>query len=151
MSMVTSQRDAALSQAEDYQHQVTLLHDQIQDFKMKVARLTQEKIQWERDCIMMNQQRTTTHHHTMVTPGGTSSSSNTESSDPTMSTTSSTSTTTTVEYYQRKVHDLHGRVQSFQAMMVEKNRQIEELRHQMERNFNQNKWNHMTADHQRHL
>jgi predicted RNase H-like nuclease (RuvC/YqgF family) len=114
LSVLVAQRDEATSHAEQQQHTVTLLQEQIQDFKVKLSRMTQQKIQLERDCLRQAQSSTLT----------------------TASSAAHRSTALDSDYYPRKVQELQGRVQSLQAVVAEKNRQIEELSQQLERQWN---------------
>jgi predicted RNase H-like nuclease (RuvC/YqgF family) len=119
LSVMVAQRDEATSHAQQQQHTVVLLQEQIQDFKMKLSRMTQQKIQFERDCLRQAQSSAA-----MTTSSSAAHRSNALDSD----------------YYPRKVQELHGRVQSLQAVVAEKNRQIEELSQQLERQWNPSKW-----------
>lgn len=49
-------------------------------------------------------------------------------------------TSSDAEYYKRKTSEQNGRIQSLNAVLAEKNRQIDELRHQIQRSMSQNKW-----------
>lgn len=124
---MTSQRNEALGQMEEQKHKVSLLLEQMTDLKIKIARHQQDKMQSERHLqhLMIQQQNqhvdggTTT---TLVTPSN------------------ATPGTYDAEFYQRKYNESNQKVQSYQSMMIEKNRQIDELRYQVERNLNQQQY-----------
>jgi hypothetical protein len=137
---MTTQRNEAIGQMEEQKHKVVLLQEHMTDLKIKLSRYQQEKMQAERQLqhLMMQQ-----HPRGGATNGGSNTNmTNTNWITPTNGTSTHMMTTTTdTEYYQRKYHESNQKVQSYQAIMIEKNRQIEELRYQVERNMNQQQYN----------
>jgi wobble nucleotide-excising tRNase len=111
LSMMTTKRDEALGQAEENRRKATLLQEELHDMKIKLSRVSQEKLKMERD------QRATM--------------SLAKSLDSHMS--------SDVEYYKRKVSELNGHIQGMNAVVTEKNRQIDNMRHQIERNISQHR------------
>lgn len=111
LSHMTTKRDEALSQAEEYKRMAVLVEDELRDVKTKLYRLTQEKIKMERD------QR--------ATLSLAKSLENNSSSDS--------------EYYKRKVQELSSHLQSMNALLAEKNRQVDDLRRQLDRQLSQNR------------
>lgn len=55
------------------------------------------------------------------------------------------SSSSDTDYYKRKIDELNGRIQSLHAVVAEKNRQLDEMRHQIERNMSQNRWSNLAA------
>ena len=131
---MTTQRNEAIGQMEEQKHKVTLLQEHMTDLKIKLSRYLQEKMQSERHLqhLKMHQQRGT---------GDGGSNATTALITPQNGTT--TSTIADTEYYQRKCSESNQKVLSYQAMMIEKNRQIDELRYQLERNMNQQQYTHL--------
>lgn len=111
---MTSQRDDALGQVAEYKHKVALLQDQLMELKMKCSRLQQQKMQYERSNNMMSNTSTS-----IITPSAGMLAGNATSN----------------EYYQRKLSESNEKVASLQSTIIEKNRQIDDLRYQMERNM----------------
>lgn len=111
MSVFKRQRDEAQGSAIESKHKVTLLQDELHEKKIKLARVTQEKMKMDRD------QRVAL--------------SIAKSLD-------NSAATADVEYYKRKVSELSGNLQSIYNTLAEKDRQLENLRSQLERNMNQN-------------
>lgn len=118
VSTMMTQRDEAIGHAEENKHKVTLLQEQLHNQKIKLSRVTQEKIKMERD--FMASQRA--------------------SKSLVRSLESQSSSLNDNEYYNRKITELHGRVQSMQVVVTEKNRQIDDMRHKLDR------WTSMGAD-----
>lgn len=140
---MTAQRNEAIAQMEEQKHKVSLLQEQMTDLKIKLSRYQQEKMQAERQL-----------HHLMMMPqhqrGATDGRSNAMTTatkawitPPNGNSSHMTSTVTDTEYYQRKCNEANQKVQSYQAMMIEKNRQIDELRYQVERNMNQQQYSNL--------
>jgi chromosome segregation ATPase len=125
VSTMMAQRDEAIGQAEENKHKVALLKEQIQTEKVKLSRVTREKLTLEREFKVS--QRTT---ETLVQSMENQSSSGSNDT----------------EYYKRKVSELTGRLQSTNAVVAEKSRQIEEMRHQLERNMSQSRWASMSTN-----
>lgn len=113
------QRDNSLGKAEEYNRKATLLQEQLNEQKIKVSRVTQEKIKIERDYF--------------------ASQRATKSLAKSLESHSSGDT----EYYKRKVNELNGRIQAMHATVAEKNRQLDEMRRQIERNMSQNRWENL--------
>lgn len=111
VSVFKRQRDEAQSTAEESARKVTLLHEELHQNKTKLARVTQEKMKMDRD------QR--------VAMSIAKSLENSAASAD-------------VDYYKRKVSELSGNLQSMYTTLAEKDRQLENLRSQLERNMNQN-------------
>jgi len=111
LSVMVSKKDEAVSSAEEYKRKATLLEEELRQVKMKLSRVTQEKIKMERD------QRATM--------------SLAKSLDSHVS--------CDVDYYKRKVTELNGQLQGMNAVVAEKNRQIEDMRRQIERSMSQNR------------
>jgi predicted RNase H-like nuclease (RuvC/YqgF family) len=122
VTTMMSQRDEAIGQAEEYKHKATLVQEQLHNQQTKLSRVTQEKIKLERD-FMASQRATKTLVQNMET----------------------NTTTTDNEYYNRKISELTGRLQSQNAVIAEKNRQIEEMRRQLERSISQTRWTTMSS------
>jgi hypothetical protein len=120
VSTMMSQRDEAIGQAEEYKHKASLVQEQFHNQQTKLSRVTQEKIKLERDC-MASQRATKTLVQSMET----------------------NSTSTDNEFYNRKISELNGRIQSQGAVIAEKNRQIDDMRRQLERNVSQSRWTNM--------
>ena len=134
LSDMTAQRNEAIGQMEEQKHKVSLLQEHMTDLKIKLSRYQQEKMQSERQVqhLMMQYQHgagdgglTTT----LVTPHNAASVAN------------------DTEYYHRKYNESNQKVQSYQTMMIEKNRQIDELRYQVERNMNQQQYTNLQRQH----
>ena len=124
---MTSQRNEAIGQMEEQKHKVSLLLEQLTDLKIKIARYQQDKMQSERHLQHLTMQQLNRHGDggastTLVTPSN------------------ATHVTSDTEFYQRKYNESNQKIQSYQAMMIEKNRQIDELRYQVERNMNQQQY-----------
>jgi chromosome segregation ATPase len=115
LRMLTKERDELLGQHEESQRQCALLEEQLGNIKTKLTRVNQEKIKLERD------QRTTLSLA--------KSFDNNASFD--------------LDYYKRKVQELTGHVQGLNAVLGEKNRQIDEMRHSMERSLSQSRHGQM--------
>jgi outer membrane murein-binding lipoprotein Lpp len=111
LSVVVSQRDEALGFAEESKRKASLFQEELHHVKTKLSRVTQEKIKMERD------QRATM-----------SLAKSLDSQGPVDS-----------DYYKRKVSELSSNVQSLNAVLAEKNRHLEEMRRQLERNMSQNR------------
>ena len=111
LSVMTSSRDEALGLAEESKRKSNLLQEELRQVKTKLSRVTQEKIKMERD-----------HRATLSLA---KSLDNQGSAD--------------VDYYKRKVSELSSHVQSLNASMAEKDRQLQEMRRQIERNMSQNR------------
>ena len=108
---MVSKKDEAHSSAEEHKRKSALLEEELRQVKMKLSRVTQEKIKMERD-----------QRATMFLAKSLDSH---VSSD--------------VDYYKRKVTELNGHLQGMNAVLAEKNRQIEDMRHQIERSMSQNR------------
>jgi predicted RNase H-like nuclease (RuvC/YqgF family) len=117
VSTMMSQRDEAIGQAEEYKHKATLVQEQLHNQQTKLSRVTQEKIKLERD-FMASKHATKSLVQSME----------------------ANSTSTDNEFYNRKISELNGRIQSQSAVIAEKNRQIEEMRRRLERNISQSRW-----------
>jgi outer membrane murein-binding lipoprotein Lpp len=111
LSVVVSQRDEALGFAEESKRKACLFQEELHHVKTKLSRVTQDKIKMERD------QRATM-----------SLAKSLDSQGPVDS-----------DYYKRKVSELSSNVQSLNAILVEKNRHLDEMRRQLERNMSQNR------------
>lgn len=112
LSLAVLKRDEAVSAATEHQRKAALLQEELRDTKLKLSRATQEKLKLERDSrATLSLARSLDSHKSS---GGT-------------------------EYYQRKVTELTGQVQSLQATLAEKQRQIDELTRQLHRNLSQNR------------
>ena len=127
LSDMTSQRNEAIGQMEEQKHKVSLLQEHMTDLKIKISRYQQDKMQSERHLQHLMMQQQNQHgdggtNTTLVTPSNAASVS------------------TDTEFYQRKYNESNHKIQSYQAMMIEKNRQIEELRYQVERHMNQHQY-----------
>ena len=120
---MSAQRNEALGQAEEYKHKAALWQEQLNEQKIKMTRVTQEKIKMERDYIASQRASKSLAK---------SLESHSSSSD--------------TDYYKRKVDELNGRIQSMHATVAEKNRQLDEMRHQIERNMSQNRWANIGAE-----
>jgi hypothetical protein len=131
---MTTQRNEAIGQMEEQKHKVSLLQEHMTDLKIKLSRYQQEKMQSERHLQHLLMQ----HHSRGVGDGGLSNTTTWITPHHGTSNTSTGSTDT--EYYQRKCNESNQKVQSYQAMLIEKNRQIDELRYQVERNMNQQQY-----------
>lgn len=118
VSMATALRDEALGEAEEYKRKTVLLEEQLHNTKTKLAHATQAKLKMERD------QRA----NASLLKSLDSHSSNADT-----------------EYYKRKVNELTGHIQGLQATIAEKNRQMEEMRRQLERNVSQNRMEGLRA------
>ena len=142
---MTAQRNEAIGQMEEQKHKVSLLQEHMTDLKIKLSRYQQEKLQSERQIqhLMMMKQQPQQQHQQRNTADGVSDPNSTTTwiTPPNGSTSHMTGTDT--EYYQRKYNESNQKVQSYQVMMIEKNRQIEELRYQIERNMNQQQYAHL--------
>lgn len=108
---MTEKRDEALGQAEEHKRKASLLQDELKDVKIKLSCVTQEKLKMERDQRVAASLAKNLENHV--------------SSD--------------VDYYKRRVTDLSGHIQGMNAVVAEKNRQIEDMRRQIERNMSQNR------------
>ena len=111
VSVYKRQRDEAQSAADESARKVTLLQDELHQNKTKLARVTQEKMKMDRD------QR-------VALSIAKSLDSSAAGAD--------------VDYYKRKVSELSGNLQSMYTTLAEKDRQLENLRNQLERNMSQN-------------
>lgn len=132
LSDMTAQRNDAMGQMEEQKHKVSLLQEQMTDLKIKISRYQQEKMQSERQVqhlIMMSKHQ---KHGGSVGfgDGGTFANPSNHTSTSTLD----------AEYYQRKYNESNQKVQSLQATMIEKNRQIDDLRYQVERHMNQQQY-----------
>jgi len=112
LSVVIGQRDETIGTAEESKRKVGLLQEELRQTKTKLSRVTQEKIKMERD------QRATISLAKSL-------EGNQASTD--------------LEYYKRKVAELSNNAQSMNAIIAEKNRQLDEMRRQIERNMSQNR------------
>ena len=112
---MVAQRDKATGFAEESKSKVSALQEELRQVKAKLSRVTQEKIKMERD------QRATM------------------SLAKSLDSTSSLQGHSDAEYYKRKVSELSSQVQSKTAIIAEKNRQLDEMRRQIERNMSQNR------------
>lgn len=117
-----------MGQMEEQKHKVSLLLEQMTDLKIKIARYQQDKMQSERHLQHLMIQQQSQH-----VDGGTTTTQLVTPSN-------ATSGTYDAEFYQRKYNESNQKVQSYQSMMIEKNRQIDELRYQVERNLNQQQY-----------
>jgi predicted RNase H-like nuclease (RuvC/YqgF family) len=108
---MTSQRDEALGNLAQSQRHCKLVEDELYQTKIKLSKVQQEKMQVERD------QRATLSLAKSL-QGNVHSDA---------------------DYYKRKVTELNTHIQGLSAVLTEKNRQIEELRRQLERNMSQNR------------
>jgi prefoldin subunit 5 len=109
VSVFKRQRDEAHQAAAESSRKVTLLSDELHQTKTQLARVTQEKMKLDRD------QRVAL---------SIAKSLDSQSAD--------------VDYYKRKVTELSGNLQSMYTTLAEKDRQLENLRNQLERQMNQN-------------
>lgn len=127
LSVMTTKRDEAVSEAEEAKRKAVLMEEELRHVKNKLARVTQEKIKMERD------QRATLC----------------------LAKSLDTQTSADTDYYKRKVGDLTAQVQGLHAANAEKNRQLDEMRRQLERNMSQNRLatirKEQAAGHQRSL
>lgn len=112
---VIGQRDEAMATAAGSKRKLSLVQEDLRQTKAKVFRLAQEKAQMEREQLA-----------TTLTLAKTLDRSATE-----------TSNSYDVTFYKRKVEDLTRKVQSLNVRLVEKNRQLDDLRRQLERNMSQ--------------
>ena len=136
LSDMTAQRNDAIGQMEEQKHKVSLLQEHMTDLKIKLSRYQQEKMQSERQV----------QHLMMQHPQGDTGGTTTQLVTPHHG----TLTTTDTEYYQRKCNESNQKIQSYQAMMIEKNRQIDELRYQVERNMNQQQYTNLQQQRHHH-
>ena len=113
LSVCKAQRDEAVTEAEESKRKATLVQEEMRSVKAKLARVTQEKLKMERD------QRATLSLAKSLDQNTTQSGPN--------------------DYYKRKISDLTSQVQSLNAVIAEKNRQLDETRRQVERNMTQNR------------
>ena len=120
LSFMTSQRDEALGTAEESKRMASLLQEELRQTKTKLARVTQEKVKLERD-----QRATMSLARSLDNQQGNAYD---------------------VDYYKRKVSELSGHVQSMNAVIAEKNRQLDEMRRQVERNMSQNRLANLRRD-----
>jgi prefoldin subunit 5 len=109
VSVYKRQRDEAHQAAAESSRKVTLLSDELHQTKTQLARVTQEKMKLDRD------QRVAL---------SIAKSLDSQNAD--------------VDYYKRKVTELSGNLQSMYTTLAEKDRQLENLRNQLERQMNQN-------------
>jgi uncharacterized phage infection (PIP) family protein YhgE len=118
LSFMISQRDEALGQAEESKRKASLLDEELRQVKTKFSRVTQDKLKMERD------QRATMSLARSLDNQGPAD----------------------VDYYKRKVSDLSSHAQSMNAVIAEKNRQLDEMRRQIERNMSQNRLANLRRD-----
>lgn len=111
LSFMLAKRDEAFGNAEESKRKATLLEEELRQVKTKLVRVTQDKIKMERD------QRATL--------------SLAKSLDSHVA--------SDVDFYKRKVTELTSHVQGQNAVLAEKNRQVDEMRRQIERSMSQNR------------
>ena len=111
-------------QAEEYKHKSTLLQDEIRDLRVKLSRVNHEKVRLERD------QRAT---KLSILSGFETNKVVSLSSSATK-----LNNVTEMENQKRKIDELNGRIQGMNAVMADKDRQLEELRRQLDRAMTQN-------------
>jgi hypothetical protein len=109
---MTELRDEAVADAEQHKRKAVLLQEELREKKIRLSRVTQEKMKLQRDSrsAATLAKSLDSHHHM---------------SD--------------LDYYKRKVSELSGQVQGQNAVIAEKGRQIKELERQLERNMSQNR------------
>ena len=56
-----------------------------------------------------------------------------------------TSSLIDTEYYKHTINTLNGRNQSLHDVVAEKDRQLDEMRHQIERNMSEDRWSNISA------
>jgi prefoldin subunit 5 len=111
LGMMTSQRDMARSEAAEHKRKAALLDDELHQVKNKLARVSQEKNQLQRDQrVAMSMEKSLNQH----------SNANSDA----------------VDYYKRKVAELNGYIQGLNATLVEKDRVIGDMSRQIERSLN---------------
>jgi len=118
LAVARKERDEYQAEGEEAKRKVALIEDQYRNTKTKLSRVTQEKLKLERD------QRATM------------------SLAKTLDTHSSSDT----EYYKRKVTELATHVQQLNAVIAEKNRQLDDTNRRLDRNISQNRLNDIRFD-----
>lgn len=108
LNVATTKYNEEQGQSEGHKRRVTLIQEELHDVKIKLSRVTQEKIRMERD-----QRASLSLSKSLDNPGITAAD---------------------LDFYKRKVSELNGNVQGLNAVVAEKNRQIDEMRRQIERN-----------------
>lgn len=105
LSVVTFERDQGSALLAEHRRTIDLLQQDVRDFKIKLNRMMQEKMKIERE-----------YQSTQRLNYLSQSSSNDRVIDS--------------DYYKRKSAELNNRVQSLQISLSEKDRQLNELRHE---------------------
>jgi chromosome segregation ATPase len=110
LNSLSNKHDEALAQAETANRKLTLVSEELRTVKAKLSRVTQEKIKLERDQrATLSLSKSLDNHSTLDS-----------------------------EYYKRKVSELQNHVQGLNAVIAEKNRHLDEMQRQLERNMTQN-------------
>jgi len=117
LASVKSSRDIAAAGAEESKRKVLLLEEELKHVRKKLSTTAQEKMKMERD-----------HRATLS-----------------LAKTLDSQASTDVEFYKRKVAELANQVQGANAQVLEKDRQLEEMRRQMARNMSQSRLAHHRA------
>jgi chromosome segregation ATPase len=118
LNLMHSKRDEVVANCEEYKRTTILLEEELRQVKAKLSRVAQEKIKLERDqrVTMSLAKSLDSHSHSDT------------------------------EYYKRKVSELTGHVQGLNSIISEKNRQLKELQHQIERNMSQGRLASISKD-----
>lgn len=117
LANMRSERDAASSQAAESERKAELLADELQLTKLKLGRVSKEKIKIERESRAMISR--------------TRSLENTSSSS--------------VDFYKRKSSELTSQLSAQHALSADQKHQIDELRRQLERHLSQNRLANLRA------
>jgi hypothetical protein len=103
----TELKNEALASAAEYQRKAARLDEDVHQLKAKCTRVSQEKLKLERDQRAAASLARSLDQHAA----------------------------TDVDYYKRKVTELNGQVQSVHALLIDKSRQMDEMRRQLERSL----------------
>jgi len=111
ISTLKEQNDKLINSEGDSKRKYKLLEEEMRILKSKLSRVTQEKVKLERDA-----------RATMSLARSLDSHANSDT-----------------EFYKRKVTELNDRLQTKNALVIEQQRQLEEMRRQMERSLSQSR------------
>lgn len=126
---MNSKHDEVFGKMEEYKRKSSLLENELTSFKSKLSYVVQEKTKLERE------QRLARLASTKAKQSIQNSSSSKQIVSPASSSTNGGGTSDT-DYYKQKILELHATIHGLNAVLGEKNRQINELNRQVENDTN---------------